>query len=277
MTTLTQETTAAPATRASLSGNAPTLLDAPPQASLLARWTIFALGVAFYAIGVTGLVWLIATTFGYHPLSAPLRVESTGAAIALNLGLVAAFGIQHAIMARPAFKARWTRIVPAALERSIFTMLAGALMSLMMWGWQPLPEVLWSVEAPVLKTVMIVFQALGWAYLFAATFAIDHFELFGLKQVMRNLRGDDTPPPPLVQRFMYRFDRHPLMSGVLIGVWCTPLMTLGYLVLAIGLSTYIVLGVAIEERDLVRAHGEGYRAYRRNVGALVPSFVRKNA
>ncbi|MCP3918996.1 MAG: isoprenylcysteine carboxylmethyltransferase family protein [bacterium] len=222
-------------------------------------------------------MWLIAATFGFAPFGpGPVQIVSTPVAIVFNLALVALFGIQHTIMARPAFKARWTQIVSPAIERSIFTLLSGLLMALMMWLWQPLSSVLWSVETPALRIAMIGAQALGWTYMLSATFAIDHFELFGLRQVQRNLKGDDTPSPPLVKRLMYRFDRHPLMSGILVALWCAPTVTLGYLVLALGLTTYIILGVAIEERDLVRAHGAGYVEYRSKVGSLVPSFVRKN-
>ncbi len=246
---------------------------APSSSSAFSRWSVFVLGVAFYAIGVAGLVWWILATAGIVPFTGgPLAIEGRGAAIAFNLGLIALFGVQHAIMARPAFKARWTKIVPAALERSIFTLLAGGLMALAMWLWQPMTEQVWLVEHGVARVALWSLSAFGFAYLFAATFAIDHFELFGLRQIWRNLRGDTTPSPAFQQRFMYRFDRHPIMSGVLIGVWFTPDMRLDHLVLALGLTTFVILGVAIEERDLVRLHGESYRKYRRDVGTLVPSL-----
>lgn len=249
-------------------------LPTSSTAAAPARLAIFIYGVVTYGIGVTGLCWLIACSLGLVPFTGgPLHLASTGAAIAFNLSLVAVFGLQHAIMARPEFKARWTRVIPTPMERPTFVLLAGAIMGTAMWLWQPLPAVIWSVDAQALAIGIRVLGALGWAYMLAASFAINHFELFGLQQVWMQLRGRAEARVPFVQRFMYRFDRHPLMSGILIGLWLTPIMTLGHLVLSAGFTTYIVLGVAIEERDLVRLHGESYREYRRRVGSLVPSLA----
>jgi len=253
----------------------PSHITSPSSASTLARCITLVYGVGAYTIGVAGLVYIILVTLGLVPFTGgPLSVGSTGAAIAVNLGLVALFGVQHAIMARPGFKRRWTQIIPAAAERSTFTMLAGALMVLAMWLWQPLETSLWSIETPALRWALLGGCAFGWCYLLAATFAIDHFELFGLKHVWRNLRGLETPEPSFKQRAMYRFDRHPIMSGVLLGLWCTPDMTLARLVLALGFSTYIVLGVALEERDLIKKHGATYVAYAKSVRTLVPRMNR---
>ena len=242
----------------------------PIAPTALSRWTVFLLGVSFYAVGVFGLCWLIGCSLGVIPFTGgPLQTGSTAGAVAVNVALVALFGIQHAIMARPWFKARWTRIVPPALERSIFTLTAGALMALTMGLWQPMSASIWSVGGAA-GTGLLILGALGWAYLFVSTFALDHFELFGLRQVYAHLRGGQAQAPSFKRRLMYRFDRHPLMSGALIGLWACPVMTLDRLVLALALSSYVVIGVFIEERDLVRAHGETYRSYRREVGSLVP-------
>lgn len=242
-----------------------------PPASTTARAGALVYGVLSYAIGIGGLVWLMATALGVvQPTGGPVAFDSTAAAIAFDLALIAVFGVQHAIMARPAFKARWTRVVPPAIERSTFVLVTGVLVSAMMWLWQPLEASVWAVESPVLAVGLRAVACLGWAYLLLASFAIDHFELFGLKQVWSFFRGVPMREHPVVTRMMYRFDRHPLMTGMLVGVWCTPAMTLGHLVLALGLTTYIVVGVAIEESTLVQVHGEGYREYRRRVPALVP-------
>ena len=241
------------------------------QHGLLARTAVLAYGVTAYAIGVAGLCWLIGGSLGLIPFTGgPVSLGSVEARVAFNLAFVALFGLQHAIMARPAFKARWTRVVPPAIERSTFVLVTGLLVSGFMWLWQPLPEVVWSVEQPLVAGFLFALGALGWAYLFTASFAIDHFELFGLKQVWNAFRGGEARPHRIVSRLMYRFDRHPLMSGMLFGLWCTPLMRVDHLVLAAGLTTYIVLGVLIEERTLVAIHGEEYRSYRRRVPALVP-------
>lgn len=245
------------------------------ESSGAGRVAVFAYGVLCYAIGVAGLCALIGVSLGLIPFTGgPLASSSTGAAIALNLSMVAVFGIQHAIMARPEFKARWTRIIPAAAERPTFTMLAGGLMATMMWLWQPLPATVWAIETPALQVAIRAISCLGWVYLLAATFAINHFELFGLQQVYLYLRGSEARPLPMVTRWMYHFDRHPIMSGFLVALWANPLMSLGHLVLAGGLTAYIVVGVAIEERDLVRSHGDAYREYREKVGSLVPRISR---
>lgn len=242
--------------------------------STLGRRAVFAYGVTCYALGVSGLLYLILVTLGLVPFTGgPIAIGSTGGAVAFNLGLVALFGIQHAIMARQGFKERWTRVIPPAAERSTFVLLAGGLMANAMFLWQPLPDVVWSVEATTGRWALYAGCALGWAYMLAASFAIDHFELFGLKQVWRNLRGLDTAEPKLQQRFLYKFDRHPLMTGVVLGLWCAPTMTFDRLVLALGFSAYVVLGVGIEERDLIRRHGRNYIEYAKRVRTIVPRLV----
>jgi len=243
--------------------------------SLARRVAFFAYGVTCYAIGVSGLVWLIGVTLGVIPITGgPVQITSMGGAIALDVLLVALFGIQHAIMARPAFKERWTKIVPEPIERSTFTLLAGLLMALAMGLWQPMPQLVWSVGQPAIAMALTAACALGWVYLLAATFCIDHFQLFGLRQVTSYLLAKPSTEPTFVRRVMYRFDRHPIMSGVLVGVWAAPVMTLDRLILALAFTTYVIVGVAIEERDLVRLHGDDYRKYRDEVGTLVPRVVR---
>ena len=232
---------------------------------------IFLYGILCYVLGVSGLVWLILVTLGFVPFAdGPIRMGTQTQAILFNLGLVALFGVQHAVMARPAFKARWTKIVPPAAERSTFTMLAGLLMANMMFLWQPLTAQVWAVEQPAIALALRVLCGLGWGYMLLSTFAIDHFELFGLKQVYRQLRGLETPAPNFQQRWMYRFDRHPLMTGAMVGLWSTPDMRVDNLVLALAMTLYVIIGVSMEERDLVRAHGEAYRSYRNRVATTVP-------
>lgn len=262
--------------KASTSAAGASLMATPSMdSSTPRRLGIFAYGVTCYLLGVGGLCWLIGVTFGLIPLTGgPLAIESTPLAILFNLGLVASFGTQHAIMARPGFKARWTRIIPQPMERPTFVLLAGLLMANAMWLWQPLETSIWSVQAGAVSSGLTVLGAFGWAYFFAATFAIDHFELLGLRQVWNQLHGLGSKKGPVVTRWMYRFDRHPLMSGVMFGIWAKPEMTLGHLILALGFSAYIVVGVSIEERDLVRAHGDSYREYRRRVGTLIPGLRR---
>lgn len=248
---------------------------AEPASGRASRVLVFAYGVACYFVGVSGIVALILASFGVIPFSGRfLALEGTAAKILFNLGLIAVFGIQHAIMARESFKKRWRQVLPEAAERVTFTALAGGLSLAIVFLWQPLPTLLWSADAPLLRAALYTLGALGWAYLFAATFAIDHFELFGLKQIWCNLRGTTMTSPAMAERFMYRFDRHPIMTGSLLGFWSLPTMRLDSFLLALFMTIFVVLGVAIEERDLLRKHGASYRDYMQRVRSVVPSFHR---
>ncbi|MEM6675201.1 MAG: NnrU family protein [Planctomycetota bacterium] len=238
-----------------------------------ARVGAFGYGMTAYFVGVSGLVALILLTLYIVPFTGgPIQIEGTGAKIAFNLGLIAVFGIQHAIMAREGFKKKWTTVISPAVERATFTGIAGVLMLLIVWLSRPLPEVLWAVQNETVRAGLLGLCAFGWVYLLAATFAIDHFELFGVKQVWRNLTGKATPAPGFKERFMYRFDRHPIMTGVLLGLWSAPTMTLDRLVLCLGFTSYIVLGVTIEERDLRRRLGATYAEYAGRVRTVVPTL-----
>ncbi|QDU86570.1 NnrU protein [Planctomycetes bacterium Pla163] len=230
------------------------------------------LAVCAYGLGVTGLVALIVTSFGLYSFQWSPNVASTvTGGLLLDAGLLALFGIQHTIMARPGFKQWWTGVVPAALERSIFVALSGALLLLILWGWQPMGATVWQLDASWARTALFVLQGAGWTYLLAATFAVDHFHLFGLTQPWRALNGRSPAEPVFRRRLMYRFDRHPIMTGVLVGLWATPHMRADTLALAGLFTLYIVVGVAIEERELVRAHGTTYLRYRDDVRSVVPS------
>jgi methanethiol S-methyltransferase len=238
----------------------------------LAPAFLLALAACAYGLGVTGLAALIATSFGLYNFQWSPNVASTvTGALLLDAGLLALFGVQHTIMARPGFKRWWTGIVPAALERSIFVALSGALMLLILWGWQPMPATVWQLDSTWARTALLVLQGAGWTYLLAATFAVDHFHLFGLTQPWRALSGRSPVEPLFRRRLMYRFDRHPIMTGVLVGLWATPHMRADTLALAGLFTFYIVIGVAIEERELVRAHGTTYLSYRDEVRSVVPS------
>jgi protein-S-isoprenylcysteine O-methyltransferase Ste14 len=239
--------------------------------SLTYRVSVFAYGVAAYAIGVTALLALILTMLGVLPFhGGPLRNLSASAGVAVDLLLLVAFGLQHSVMARERFKARWTRIIPAAAERSTFVLATGLVLLPMLALWQPMPAIVWSV-APLLRAPVLALAVAGWAYLFAATFAINHFELFGLQQVYETLRGRAITQAPFRERWMYRFDRHPIMTGLLVGVWATPTMTLDHLLFAAGSTLYVWIGVYFEERSLRRQWGATYENYRQRVPAIVPT------
>ncbi len=230
-------------------------------------------GILCYAIGMAGLVALIAACLGLLPLGAGwVNLEATGAKLALNLGLIALFGIQHAIMARPAYKQRWREHRHQATERPTFVLLSGVILGLVVLLWQPVGGVLWSVDSTAGRAALIGLASLGWIYMLVSSFAIDHFELFGLRQSWQASRGIEIDRPEFRRRLTYRFDRHPIMTGILIGLWSTPDMGHARLTLAAALTVYIILGVRMEERDLKAEHGKSYELYRQEVRSMVPGL-----
>jgi len=254
---------------------------APParrEASLATRLWVLVYGVVAYALGVTALVAWILMMLGVVPFTGgPTGLLTSGRALALDLGLLVAFGLQHSVMARPAWKSRWLRVVGPALERPTYMLATGAVLLLALWLWQPMSAVIWSLEQPTATAAAYAVALAAWAYLFVATFAIDHFELFGLRQVWSYFRGRPMTPVQFRVRWMYRFDRHPIMIGALLGMWVTPSMTLGHLVFAIGFSLYVVVGVYFEEPALVAHWGARYEDYRDRVGSIVPRLSRDQA
>ena len=245
---------------------------AASRASLASRVASLAYGTATYALFLGTFLYVIGFVAGRF---VPKHIDSGAAApwkeaLLVNGGFLALFAIQHTIMARPAFKKRWTKIVPEPMERSIFVLCASSILLLLFWQWRPNRAVIWEIDQPALEVLLIGVSLAGWAILFISSFLIDHFDLFGLRQVTLYLRGRDYTPPRFVERSLYKKIRHPLMTGVLLGVWATPLMTLGHLVLAAGLTAYILVGVRFEERDLIKAHGEAYEAYRQRTRKFFP-------
>ncbi len=196
---------------------------------------------------------------------------STAAAIAMNLGLIAIFGLQHSVMARPGFKRVWTRAVPKELERSFYVLIASVVLAVLMWQWRPIPTpVLWHASSTwgiALGWSVMIF---GVAVLLWATFLIDHFELLGLRQGWSTLRGGELHEPAFVTPNLYRIVRHPQYLGWLLIFWGAPTMSAGHAMFTVGMSAYILLAMRFEERDLVRHIGERYRQYREQVPPLVP-------
>lgn len=242
--------------------------------ALTYRVAVFAYGVAAYVIGVGALLALILTMLGVlHFTGGPLGTLGLGAGLALDFLLLFSFALQHSVMARPSFKARWTRMIPAAAERSTYVLATGLVLATLLAFWQPMPAIVWSIEAPILRWSMLGVALAGWAYLLAASFAINHFELFGLQQVYQVFRGRPLTRVPFRERWMYGFDRHPIMTGVLIGMWVTPTMTLDHLLFAAGSTVYVWIGVFFEERSLQRQWGHLYEEYRERAGTIVPAFT----
>ncbi|MFT3957221.1 MAG: isoprenylcysteine carboxylmethyltransferase family protein [Piscinibacter sp.] len=201
--------------------------------------------------------------------------EPLALAITINVLLLGLFAVQHSVMARPAFKRWWTRIVPPAAERSTFVLLASLALLFMVLEWRPLPGIVWDLSGSAAGTLMHGVYALGWGLVLASTFQIDHFELFGLKQVWQNLSGRSAPAPTFRTPLFYRHVRHPIYLGFLLGFWGTPVMSTGHLLFAAVTSAYILVGIWFEERDLVAQFGQRYRSYREQVGMLLPRFGRQ--
>jgi protein-S-isoprenylcysteine O-methyltransferase Ste14 len=237
----------------------------------LSRAGILAYGVGAYAVGVAALVSLILVMLGVLPFTGgPVHIGRPWLAVLFDLALLVAFGLQHSLMARASFKERWVRVIHPSMERSTYTLATGLVLLPVLFAWQPLPAVIWSVTSAPARGALTSIAVLGWAYLFIASFAINHFELFGLQQVWRAFHGSVPAPVPFRERWMYRFDRHPIMTGILIGVWVTPHMTVGHLLFAAASSMYVIIGVHLEERSLRRQLGHVYETYRQRVGTIVP-------
>ena len=250
------------------------MIEFESSRSLVYRSALFAFGVAAYLVGVGALVAAILILLGVLEFTGgPLGQLSLGPALALDLLLLVSFAVQHSAMARPSFKARWTRVIPAAAERSTYMLATGLVVLLLLLFWQPMPALVWSVEARPARFLLLAIAAAGWSYLLAASFAINHFELFGLQQVYRVLRGRPVTPAPFRVRWMYRFDRHPIMTGMLIGLWVSPTMTVGRLLFALGCTIYISIGVFFEQRTLRRQLGRPYEEYCERVRSIVPTLA----
>jgi protein-S-isoprenylcysteine O-methyltransferase Ste14 len=239
--------------------------------SAAGRTLVLALGLVVYAVFLATFLYLVGFVGGAlvpKTLDGG-RVGEVSTALVVNLGFLALFALQHTVMARPAFKRVWTRLLPAPLERTVFVATSCAILIAMVICWRPLPGTVWQAGGAG-AVLLRVLCGLGWAIALVSTFLIDHFELFGVKQVASHAFGRELRPARFRERFLYRYVRHPLMLGFLIAFWATPHMTWGHLLFAAVTTTYILLALVIEERTLVALHGAAYEDYRRRVPRLIP-------
>jgi protein-S-isoprenylcysteine O-methyltransferase Ste14 len=241
------------------------------------RIAIFVFGVLSYAIffgvflyaGGFMTNWLVPKSLDSGP------APSAAVALAVNFGLLGVFALQHSAMARPAFKQWWTRIVPSEAERSVYVFASNLAMIALYAYWQPLPGSVFELEHPALRAVAYGISALGFLLVLGSSFLIDHFDLFGLRQSWLALRGRAYTQRPFHTPGLYRYVRHPLYVGWLLFFWATPVMTVGHLLMAIGITAYIFVAIVFEERDLLAHFGADYRAWRARTPLLIPRFGRR--
>ena len=228
---------------------------------------LFFLGTFVYAIGFVGNLPALPKTID-SGAAGPL-VE----AVVVDLALLSVFAVQHSVMARRGFKRWWTRVVPESVERATFVLAASAALALLLWQWRPIAEpVLWSVQDPIGRGVLQAVFWAGWAILLIATYLINHFELFGLRQPWARLLGREIPAPVFRTPLFYRHVRHPIYTGFVLAFWAAPQMTAGHALFAAASTGYILVGIWFEERDLIAQFGQRYVAYKQQVGMLIPKF-----
>jgi methanethiol S-methyltransferase len=238
----------------------------------MGRFIAFLYGLAAYLVFFVTFLYAIGFVSG---LVVPKDIDTglvvpMAEAVIVNVLLLSVFAIQHSVMARKQFKQWWTQFVPKPVERSTYVLLTSLALILLFWQWRPMPAVIWHIADPQLAMAVTGLAVAGWLIVLTSTFLINHFELFGLHQVVTNLAGRDTPAPRFRTPLYYKFVRHPLYLGFIIAFWATPTMTVGHLLYAAVTTAYIFVGILLEERDLVSLFGEEYVRYKDRVSMLVP-------
>jgi methanethiol S-methyltransferase len=228
-------------------------------------------GVIAYAVFFLTFLYAIGFVGG---LLVPKAIDSgepasLAPAVLINVALLGVFAVQHSLMARPAFKRWWTKFVPPPVERSTYVLLASLALILLFWQWRPLTQTIWTVTGVWAQVLWVVF-GLGWVLVLTSTFLINHFDLFGLKQVWDYRARREAPPPEFKTPWFYKTVRHPLYLGFILAFWATPTMTVGHLLFALATTAYILIAIQLEEHDLIAVFGEQYANYRKRVSMLIP-------
>src|SRR6266545_4244993 len=238
----------------------------------MGRFIAFCYGLAAYLVFFCTFLYAIGFVTG---IGVPKTIDTgtvvpLAEALVINLLLMSLFAVQHSVMARHQFKQWWTQFVPRPVERSTYVLLASCALILLFWQWRPIPTVVWEATDPTLAATIMGVSFFGWLLVLSSTFMINHFELFGLHQVVNNLAGKPMGMPRFKTQMLYNFVRHPIYLGFIIAFWAAPVMTAGHLLFAAVTTAYIFVGIFLEEHDLMRLFGEDYKRYRQRVGMLIP-------
>ena len=245
----------------------------------MSRAATLLFSILAYAIFFATFLYLIGFVGGFLPRSVhgPVTDGPLAVALVVDLALIALFGVQHSVMARRGFKERWTRLVPPQAERSVYVLAASVALMIMFALWRPIPATVWDLGGTAFEMPIWLLFGAGWAIVLVSTFLINHFELFGLQQAWLHIRGREPQPPELRQPLFYRWVAHPLYSGFFLAFWATPHMTGGHLLLALGMSAYMLVAIGYEEADLRHLFGSDYDRYRAGVGKLTPRVRRRTS
>jgi len=246
--------------------------DTRGQGNVIGRVIAFLYGIVAYVVFF--VTFLYAIGFVENLVVAKTidggTAGPTAQALIVNLVLMSIFAIQHSVMARPQFKQWWTKFVPPPVERATYVLFASLALALLIWQWQPMPALVWHIADARIAAAVTGLSFVGWLIVLTSTFLINHFELFGLHQVANNLVGRSMPAPRFRSPLFYRFVRHPIYLGFIIAFWAAPTMTIGHLLFAVVTTAYILVGIWLEERDMLAIFGDEYRRYRRRVSMLLP-------
>ena len=236
------------------------------------RFLFFLYGVICYGIFFGTFLYAIGFVGNFIvPKSMDSGADGTFTeALIINVLLLGVFAVQHSVMARKGFKELWTKVIPEVIERSTYVLLSSLALLLLFWQWRPMGDVIWDVSGSNLGTMLIAISLVGWLLVLVSTFLINHFELFGLKQVFFNLKGRESTYGEFKTPGIYKFVRHPIYFGFTVAFWATPIMTVAHLIYAVATLGYVIIGIFLEERDLVATFGDEYKEYKSQVSMLIP-------